>query len=205
MVFADPSAFGADGDGEKLKKNRFLSTTKEVEDLNQYWYSNRTITAMASDVEDQCSSPDSKACFLSTPSVYFSLNKDTRARSWCFDLDTQWAREPGFVKYDFNDPIGFDGFDDLKGTFDMVIIDPPFITREVWEKYTTTAKALLKPGGKVLASTIQENAPFMKELLGVTPQVFMPSIPTLVYQYHLYASYESKFLAEKNPEIPEYD
>jgi hypothetical protein len=45
----------------------------------------------------------------------------------------------------------------------------------------------------------------MKELLGVTPQVFMPSIPTLVYQYHLYASYESKFLAEKNPEIPEYD
>ena len=83
MVFAEPSAFGADGDGEKLKKNRFLSTTKEVEDLNQYWYSNRTIAAMASDVEDQCSSPNSKACFLSTPSVYFSLNKDTRARSWC--------------------------------------------------------------------------------------------------------------------------
>ena len=47
MVFADKGAFGADGDGDKLKKNRFLSTTKEVEDLNQYWYSNRTISAMA--------------------------------------------------------------------------------------------------------------------------------------------------------------
>ena len=50
MVFADKGAFGADGDGDKLKKNRFLSTTKEVEDLNQYWYSNRTISAMARDV-----------------------------------------------------------------------------------------------------------------------------------------------------------
>ena len=31
-------------------------------------------------------------------------------------------------------------------SFDMVIIDPPFITREVWEKYASTAKLLLKAG-----------------------------------------------------------
>jgi len=204
MVFADASAFGADGGGE-LKKNRFLSTTKEVEDLNQYWYSNRTITHMAKDVEDVCAEEGTKAAFLSTPSVYFSLNKETRARSWCFDLDTQWQKEPGYVCYDFQKPTDFEGAAELKGTFDMVIIDPPFITREVWEKYTETAKFLLKPGGHVMASTIQENAPFMKELLGVEPQVFMPSIPTLVYQYYLYASYDSKNLKEKNPEIPDYD
>ena len=205
MVLADKGAFGADGDGETLKKNRFLSTTKEVEDLNQYWYSNRTISAMARDVEDVCAAPETRAAFLSTPSVYFSLSKEVRARSWCFDLDTQWQKEPGYVCYDFNKPIGFEGADELKGTFDMVIIDPPFITREVWEKYTETARWLLKPGGHVMGSTIQENAPFMKELLGVEPQAFMPSIPTLVYQYYLYASYESKHLKLKNPEIPDYD
>ena len=205
MVFADKGAFGADGDGDKLKKNRFLSTTKEVEDLNQYWYSNRTISAMARDVEDVCAAPETRAAFLSTPSVYFSLSKEVRARSWCFDLDTQWQKEPGYVCYDFNKPIDFEGAEELKGTFDMVIIDPPFITREVWEKYTETTRWLLKPGGHVMASTIQENAPFMKELLGVEPQVFMPSIPTLVYQYYLYASYDSKNLKEKNPEIPDYN
>ena len=107
MVFADKGAFGADGDGDKLKKNRFLSTTKEVEDLNQYWYSNRTISAMARDVEDVCAAPETRAAFLSTPSVYFSLSKDVRARSWCFDLDTQWQKEPGYVCYDFNKPIDF--------------------------------------------------------------------------------------------------
>lgn len=205
MVFAEPDAFGAAGGGE-LKKNRFLSTTREVEDLNQYWYSNRTITHMAKDVEEVCAGENTRAAFLSTPSVYFSVNKETRARSWCFDLDTQWSKDRGYVRYDFNTPTEFDGAAELKGTFDMVIIDPPFITREVWEKYTETARFLLKPnGGAVMASTIQENAPFMKELLGVEPQVFMPSIPTLVYQYYLYASYDSKHLKEKNPEIPDDD
>ena len=71
MVFAESSAFGADGDGVTLKKNRFLSTTREDEDLNQYWYSNRSIDAMVRDVETVCASEDTKACFLSTPSVYF--------------------------------------------------------------------------------------------------------------------------------------
>ena len=55
---------------------------------------------------------------------------EVRARSWCFDLDTQWQKEPRYVCYDFNKPCDFAGAQDLKGTFDMVIIDPPFITRE---------------------------------------------------------------------------
>ena len=93
----------------------------------------------------------------------------------------------------------------LKGTFDMAVIDPPFITREVWEKYAETARFLLKPGGAVMGSTIAENAGFMKELLNCEPQTFMPSIPTLVYQYKFYASYPSSSLNEKNPEIPDDD
>ena len=52
----------------------------------------------------------------------------------------------------------------------MVVIDPPFITREVWEQYAKASELLLKPeGGLVLGTTIDENAPFMKELLGCEP------------------------------------
>lgn len=205
MVFAESSAFGAEGDGESLKKNRFLSTTREVEDLNQYWYSNRSIDAMVRDVESVCAGDDTTCAFLSTPSVYFSLSKPVRARSWCFDLDEQWQNDRGFVRYDFNEPTSFPNHDQLKGTFDMVVIDPPFITREVWENYTETAKFLLKPGGAVMGSTIAENAPFMKELLECEPQTFLPSIPTLVYQYKFYTNYRSKSLTVKNPEIPDDD
>lgn len=85
----------------------------------------------------------------------------------------------------------------------MVVIDPPFITRDVWELYTQTIKFLLKPGGKILLSTIFENKEMMKELLDVHPCKFQPSIPHLVYQYNFYVNYESEELNKMNPEIPE--
>lgn len=71
----------------------------------------------------------------------------------------------GFIFYDFNKPLELsedsrdstrDAFhsQDLRGAFDFVLIDPPFITREVfltfaclwrqvWEKYAMTARASL--------------------------------------------------------------
>ena len=86
----------------------------------------------------------------------------------------------------------------------MVVIDPPFITREVWEKYTTAARILLKPeGGLVLGSTIDENEGFMRELLDCQRKQFRPSIPNLVYQYSLYANFDSEGLNGPNPEIGE--
>ena len=70
----------------------------------------------------------------------------------------------------------------MKAMFDMVVIDPPFITREVWEKYAEAAKYLLQDeGGKVLLSTIDENEAMIKELLGAEKKMFRPSIPNLVY------------------------
>ena len=44
-------------------------------------------------------------------------------------LDTKWAKDPGFVRYDFAEPECLP--EDAKGAFDMVVVDPPFITREV--------------------------------------------------------------------------
>ena len=85
----------------------------------------------------------------------------------------------------------------------MVVIDPPFITREVWEKYAAAARLLLKPDGIVLGSTIDENEAFMGELLNCQRKAFRPSIPNLVYQYSLYASYDSEGLSQPNPEIPD--
>ena len=91
---------------------------------------------------------------------------------------------------------------ELHGKFHMVVIDPPYITREVWERYTVAAKILLKPeGGVILGSTIDENEAFMGELLGCQRKQFRPSIPNLVYQYSLYANYESEGLNGPNPEI----
>uniref|UniRef100_A0A7S3I0D0 N6-adenine methyltransferase n=1 Tax=Favella ehrenbergii TaxID=182087 RepID=A0A7S3I0D0_9SPIT len=173
--------------------------------MNQYWYSKPTIEFMAREVEQQCGNEGDGCAFLSTPSIYFSLkDKGVKARSKCLDFDTAFNKDPNYVFYDFNRPEDLP--EELCGTFHMVVIDPPFITREVWEKYTAAAKRLLRPqGGIILGSTIDENEAFMGELLGCAKKQFRPSIPNLVYQYSLYANYESEGLENPNPEIPPMD
>jgi hypothetical protein len=183
--------------------NVFLAKTGEKELLNQYWYSSPTIAAMVAEVQ----SVGGSAAFLSTPSVYFSVPKADRAAHKVFDYDNQWASDPGYHFWDFKTPLGFPA--ELQHTFDVVVIDPPFITREVWEQYAQAAKALLKVdtdgnvAGKVIASTIFENAALMKELLNCEPQRYLPSIPHLVYQYNFFCNFPTTHLSLPNPEIPE--
>lgn len=94
-----------------------------------------------------------------------------------------------------------------------MIVDPPFITREVWEKYAEAMALLAKEGvdeagvphGRYICSTIAENTEMMAELVGVKPQTFKPSIPHLVYQYVMYANFPTAHLSLRNPEIPEDD
>lgn len=124
-----------------------------------------------------------------------------RQASYVFDYDDVWAKDPHFVKYDYNAPDAVPP--ELHHAFDCVVIDPPFITEEVWAKYAATAKLLLAPGGKVIGSTVAENREMLaRHLPGMRPCAFQPSIPHLIYQYNLYTDYDSVTFAERNPEIP---
>lgn len=191
----------------------FLKNNEEDGDYNQYWYSPKTIEQMVLDMVNQSQCSDSSYCiaFLSTPSLYFSLPVEIRDTSYVFDYDKKWNNDRGFVFYDFNKPD-----ENIPATLlnncDMVVIDPPFITREVWEKYSITANLLLKkghnsiinePNGKIIGTTVYENKDMLMELLNTKQNVFMPSIPNLVYQYNLYTNYNSVVFNKKNPEIPE--
>jgi hypothetical protein len=44
----------------------------------------------------------------------------------------------------------------------MVVVDPPFITEDVWKQYTTAIKYVLKDNGKILVSSIDENEKMLK-------------------------------------------
>lgn len=139
--------------------------------------------------------------FVSTPSIFFALSEAERANSRVLDYDRQLgAEQQGVFFYDFNAPTELPAA--LKGAFRSVVIDPPFITRDVWEKYALTAKWLLAPGGLVVATTVAENASMMSELLGVRPNGFLPSIPNLPYQYALYTNFTAPELDAANPEVP---
>ena len=46
------------------------------------------------------------------------------------EYDEKFKTEKGFVFYDFNKPLEVS----VEGKFDFILIDPPFITEEVWTK-----------------------------------------------------------------------
>ncbi|CAE7461263.1 Eef1akmt1 [Symbiodinium natans] len=175
----------------------FLEGTAERADLNQYWFSQPTLSTF---VEEICDA-NGPAALVSSPSVYFSLPEEHRRKCKVLDFDRQWESDPGFVFYDFHEPENLP--EALRGSFAFVLIDPPFITREVWEKYAATARFLACQGARFLCTTIAENAPLMEELLNLHPVLFRPGIPNLVYQYSIYVNYDSSRLHKLNPEIDE--
>ena len=190
----------------------FLEATPEVATLNQYWYSPRTIGAIVSELESGACGL--RVAFLSTPSVYFSLPEASAVRraSYCFDLDEQWASEARFRRFDFNDERVDD---DLAGTFDCCVVDPPFITRDVWARYASCVRSALKAeGGRVLLTTVGENEAMLRTVLGpllgagLRKTRFMPAMQraALPYQYSLYVNYDlaaASALAAWNDEVPD--
>eukprot|EP00955_Chlamydomonas_euryale_P009380 100385-Chlamydomonas_euryale.AAC.18 len=120
-------------------------------------------------------------------------------------LSTRTCMHPNSVtRYDFNKPDDIPK--ELHHVFDCVVIDPPFITREVWEKYAAAAKLLLSDSGKVIGTTVAENGAMLAEIIpGMAVTKFKPSIPNLIYQYNLFTTFPPKVLCEVNPEIPDDD
>ncbi|KNC49074.1 uncharacterized protein AMSG_05034 [Thecamonas trahens ATCC 50062] len=181
----------------KKKKNRFLRKTPENGDFNQYWYSALTIETL---VGEAVAHGTRIAC-LSTPSVFFSLPKEVQARATLFDYDRQWDELDQFVFYDYREPDDFPA--KLTNTYDFVVVDPPFITAEVWELYADVINRMVVEGGKIICTTVSENADLLDGLVGVKPVRFKPLIPQLVYQYSIFANYTSPALDSPNPEVPD--
>lgn len=206
------------------KRGVKFNPEREKAEFNQYWYSPHTIDALLSEVRHHAT-----ACaFLSTPSLYFALvagnsnNNNNKklscdggedsaaavglvANSRLFEFDRQWEEDPGFVPYDFRRP------DRLPvkylAAFDYVLADPPFITEDVWAAYVRTAKALLKPGGKVMFTTVMENHTVLEGLLDAPLFIasFRPAIAHLTYQYVCFTNYKVTKIVEPNAELPPED
>jgi len=125
------------------ESNEFLLQYPEKLKMNQYWYSAPTIQTIVEEIEQY----GSRIACLSTPSVYFSLrNPLIKKSAKLFDFDTQWATDPGFVLFNYKEIEKIPS--EYHHAFDYVVIDPPFVTDLVWEKYAQAAKLLLVTGNE---------------------------------------------------------
>ncbi|KAG6967497.1 hypothetical protein JG687_00004239 [Phytophthora cactorum] len=111
------------------------------EELNQYWYSAETVATLAKEAIVETPESGGRIAFLSTPSVYFSIQPQqndgpNQRECFLFDFDPKFASEgEHFVPFDFNKPEEIPS--ELVGTFDFVVVDPPFITREEKRRFSS--------------------------------------------------------------------
>lgn len=138
-------------------------------------------------------------------------------------LDEGLKKKANWCSYDYNLPTQIDRkhhhqFDCVVSTGPnkmllllllltiLQVIDPPFITAEVWRQYAVSANLLLQKSPltrNIILTTIAENQALLSELLRVVPVTFRPSIPNLVYQYEIFTNFDCEILNERNPLIPD--
>ncbi|XP_022657613.1 EEF1A lysine methyltransferase 1-like isoform X1 [Varroa destructor] len=110
--------------------------------LSQFWYTPETAERLANIARSQ----GSQICCLSTPTAFQALyctRKDGEKLVLLeFDKRFHDLYNNDFVFYDYNDPLAIP--DTLKGAFDVVIADPPFLAEECLEKVTKTIRFLTK-------------------------------------------------------------
>jgi hypothetical protein len=183
------------------KTNKFLKLNPENENLNQYWFSESTIQFFTYQIE-KYSNQSEKIAFISTPSLFFTVNSEIQNKSYLFDYDEKLIKKhKNCIWFDFNWTDFSSITTNHAKSFDYIIIDPPYINEEAWSKYANFVNLIATDNAKILTCSIKENNQMLKKLLNLDVKKYQPSIPHLVYQYNIYANYDDEELDKINPEI----
>ncbi|KAF9362138.1 EEF1A lysine methyltransferase 1 [Mortierella sp. AD094] len=124
--------------------------------LSQFWYSEETSEKLAQEILNNTDA-NSIVCCISSPTAYvklMSMNPPNTNNLFLFEYDTRfdvYGRQ--FIHYDYSKPEEFRLSEELKGTVDMIVVDPPFLSEECLTKTLQTVRFLLKNGGKVVLCT----------------------------------------------------
>lgn len=144
---------------EELKtqaEDRFASKTPMSIDLfdedwnaSQFWYTDATATVLAANLLSGAGA-DSAIAVVSAPSVYVALKNlmkdiaaDRQPRVLLLEFDTRFdVFGTEFQPYDFAHPLRLPA--ELKGSFDRIICDPPFLSEDCQTKTALTSRFLAK-------------------------------------------------------------
>ncbi|KAI5789919.1 putative N6-adenine methyltransferase-domain-containing protein [Pyronema domesticum] len=146
---------------EQDHEDRIASMLDFTEDWNQsqFWYEEKTACELAESLMEGATD-DMVIGLVSAPTVYVKLRewKQTGKISKnitikLFEYDQRFAVfKDDFVAYDFQRPLhGLPS--ELKGKFDRVLIDPPFLSEDCQTKTALTVRWLTKPWTPVSTTT----------------------------------------------------
>ncbi|KAG0368499.1 putative N6-adenine methyltransferase-domain-containing protein [Gamsiella multidivaricata] len=171
--------------------------------LSQFWYDDATSEKLAREILDQTDA-NSVVCCISSPTAYvklMSMNPPNTNNLFLFEYDTRfdvYGRQ--FIHYDYSKPLEFRLSEELKGSIDMIVVDPPFLSEECLTKTLETVRLLLKKGGKVVLCTGAVMLPIAKQD-GLELTTFLPGHQNgLSNDFRCYVNYKSEQFPLKEQE-----
>ncbi|KAJ3304203.1 EEF1A lysine methyltransferase 1 [Kappamyces sp. JEL0829] len=183
--------------------------------LSQFWYHPDTAQTMALEILSE-TAPDARIACIASPTAFVALaSLDVQDRMcYVLEFDKRYSQSAHrsfsvfghhFIHYDYNAPTA--GLDSLRGSLDYLVLDPPFLSQECWEKTSQTARFLLKPQGKMMVCTGMVMRDQIKRELDCRVTRFSPAHANgLSNEFACYLSYPSQNATfEWMPEAPAVD
>eukprot|EP01089_Gocevia_fonbrunei_P013956 TRINITY_DN3709_c0_g1_i1.p1 TRINITY_DN3709_c0_g1~~TRINITY_DN3709_c0_g1_i1.p1 ORF type:complete len:225 (-),score=40.94 TRINITY_DN3709_c0_g1_i1:46-720(-) len=153
------NAFLLEKKGEK-ERNTFTPDKDDKEyvdecgedwQLSQFWYTAETSEDIVNEIQSKTKEGAKIGC-ISTPSVFRHLRRKKLNESrdcYLFEFDARFeCYNSQFIFYDYNHLEDLDPA--LKGTFDFLVVDPPFLSVECQEEVIKTVQFLSHPKTHVL-------------------------------------------------------
>ena len=161
----------------KLKNPKKPIKLKEDWQLSQFWNDEATCSAFATiikgELERRNISSTGRCVFISSPTPFkYMMTKKILSSFVCYfytflitikfiyladqmhllEFDKRFAAYgDNFNFWDFNDPLALP--EGLKGTFDLVLMDPPFLNEDTFEKTFKAVDWLRKDGAAIMISS----------------------------------------------------
>ncbi|XP_037042252.1 protein-lysine N-methyltransferase CG9154 [Bradysia coprophila] len=166
------------GTADKVDGIRF-SAFEEDWQLSQFWYNDATKQTLSAVCKKLINNSDSqtKIALLSCPSLYDSIRKlDDAIIVRLFEFDRRFScYGQDFVFYDYKSVTDNPEYmSEYHQQFDIVLMDPPFLSEECISKLAQTVKLISKPTAKLILCSGEVVEEWASKYLGLKKCLFQP-------------------------------
>lgn len=182
----------ARGGGEDEDEEEQVKLVSEDWRLSQFWYDRETAQTISDEIRILAEATSSPVACIACPTLYTYLKKnDPNFSAQLLEYDKRFEQYGNdFTFYDYNQPEELPPA--LKHTFQVVVADPPYLSKECLEKVAQTISFLAHPQKAyllLLTGEIQKER--AAHLLNLHPCGFRPQHSNkLGNEFRLYTNYD---------------
>ncbi|XP_013396551.1 EEF1A lysine methyltransferase 1 [Lingula anatina] len=162
--------------------------------LSQFWYNDSTAFKLAEEAK-YVAGENGRMAFLSAPTAFKKLLEiSPSSDAVLLEYDKRFAiHGDKYIFYDYKNPLDIPR--DLEKAFDIVVVDPPFLSERCLKNTAETVKFIWK--GKVILCTGEIMEEYVKKYLGAEVCSFMPQHErNLANEFRCYTNYKTVVLEQ---------